>query len=239
MLTTRAFVCVGHPLKLAIRWCLIVHPTPMALKALILLTLLSRTPHHKDTESWESRESRMELVAAGIEESVHQATCKELAECTPIWGGTEKSLAMLLVTQAVSETHLSHRIHDNDCNLAIGECDSTRVWRRELNAYEFVQRSFSLWQIKPYSDIPEDHWALIEKGREGTQLAAWAATRRLASGLTACGDIQGAIARYTTGSACKWSKAPKRFALYKQLMSANPERLAAARDRHAERLKNL
>src|SRR5690606_13187966 len=85
-------------------------PALMPLKALILLTLLSRTPHHKDSESWESREARMELVASGIDASVAMATCTETDEsfpipegCKPIWGGTQKSLAMLLVTQAVSE----------------------------------------------------------------------------------------------------------------------------------------
>lgn len=216
----------------------------MPLKALILLTLLSRTPHHKDSESWESREARMELVASGIDASVAMATCTETDEsfpipegCKPIWGGTQKSLAMLLVTQAVSETHLSHRIHDNECDT--WECDSRRVWNKETKAYDFVQQSFSLWQIKHFADIPPAHWAMIEKGRAGTKYAAWAATRRLASGLTACGSIEGAIARYTTGGSCKWVKASARFKIYQSLMSADPEKLVAAKLRHEEEIRSL
>src|SRR5690606_30080151 len=139
--------------------------------------------------------------------------------CKPIWGGTQMSLAMFLVTQAVSETHLLHRIHDNECDTL--ECDSRRVWNHETKAYDFVQQSFSLWQIKHFADIPPEHWAMIEKGRAGTKYAAWAATRRLASGLTACGSIEGAIARYSTGGSCKWVKASARFNIYQSLMSAD------------------
>ena len=178
----------------------------------------------------------MDLMAEGIKVSVDRATCHNRPEgeksCKRIWGGSQRSLGMLLIEQAISESTLSHLIHDNQCRLKLGECDAKRKWNREEQKAEYIQQSFSPWQIKFYHDIPQAHWDKILLGRPGTTYAAWHATRRLASGYTACGNIQGAIARYTTGGACKWEKAPSRYALYRSLMSRSEENMKKRITRH-------
>jgi hypothetical protein len=212
----------------------------MVLKALILLALLSRTPYYRDVETWGERESRMTLVGDAVSHAATKATCTgefgEDAACKPIWGGTPKSLAMLLITQGVAETNLSHLIHDNQCRLSVGECDSTRFWSPQKKEYIYRQRSFSLWQIKLYQDISPEDWTLIQEGRPGTQAAAWAAARRLSGAYSDCGSIPGAISRYATGYSCQWKEAETRYAAYKNLMEASPESLETKRDQHREKL---
>jgi hypothetical protein len=213
----------------------------MALKALILLTLLSRTPYHRDVETWDEREARMELVADAIHDSATRATCTESHKkegCKPIWGGSAKSMSMLLVTQAVSETNLSHYIHDNQCRLEIGECDAARIWNKRKKKYVYFQMSFTLWQLKRFRDVSTAAWDKIQKGRKGTHSAAWLATRRLAGAYTGCGSIEGAIARYATGKACKWEDAPKRYAFYLRLMGTSTDVLRKSAKRHEKSVRN-
>lgn len=215
----------------------------MIIKAFILLALLSRTPHHLDTETWSEREERMELVADSIMIAVDRATCHEQPEgpCKSIWDDSaygRKSLAVLLVIQANHETNLSHRIHDNQCRLQFGECDARKDFNPKTQKYVLSQQSYSLWQVKKFRDIPLSHWRMIEKGREGTHYAAWHAARRLISGYWACGSsVQGAIARYAVGSGCEWEPSKDRFNSWKALMNASPDALRKVRERHRSALE--
>lgn len=239
MAAIRAFVGVGHSKTCPPRPCYRT-PDTMALKALILLTLLSRTPYHRDTETWEEREERLELVADAIHDSATRATCTETHKkegCKVIWPYSSRSISMLLVEQAVSETNLSHLIHDNQCRLEIGECDAAKVWSKKKGRYNYFQQSFSLWQLKRFRDVSMAAWKKIESGRPGTHQAAWLATRRLAGGLSGCGSIEGAIARYATGKACKWEDAPKRYALYQSLMNTNRDAMEKSVKRHEKTVR--
>lgn len=208
----------------------------MPLKALILLTLLSRTPFHQDTESWIEREGRLVDVSHAIISAADLAVCYGEGDtaipdgCKRIWPDSRKSLAILLVEQAISESDLSHRIQDNECRLEIGECDARRDWDYQEKRPRYTQRAFSLWQLQYFGDIPKAHWEAIQMGRPGTAHAAWHAARRLSSARRDCSDIQGAIARYATGNGCEWSGAEKRLRLYNSLMSANPESMKRTKE---------
>lgn len=211
---------------------LAVYTTPMTIKALIFLVLLSRTPHHRDTETWAERAERLDLVADAISSAALRATCQGPhapaegdEECPRLWPGSAKGLAFLLATQALHETHLSSEIHHNRCRLAIGECDARVVRDPQTGTLTYIQQSFSLWQIKRYSDIPDDHWALIERGVPGTHYAAWHAARRLASAYRSCGTLTGAISRYALGGGCEWGGAKERVRTWQRLLSLDPQRL--------------
>lgn len=214
----------------------------MTLKALILLTLLSRTPFHLDTETWDEREERLEEVSQNVVSATDLATCYEGGDtaipegCKRIWPDSRKSLAILLVEQAVSESDLSHRIQDNECRLEIGECDARRSWDYDEKRPRYTQRAFSLWQLQYFGDIPTAHWEVIRTGRPGTAHAAWHAARRLSSARRDCSDIQGAISRYATGNGCEWSGSQKRLQLYNSLMSANPENMKRTKEILRERV---
>lgn len=158
-------------------------------------------------------------MSGAIVKAVHRATCEgSPTGCKRIWPGSQKELAMLLVAQAVHETHLSQLIHDNKCRLEIGECDSQKIWNSRLGRYVYVQQSYSLWQLKLFRDIPREDWVLIESGRPGTEAAAWHAARRLSSAYRACKTIRGAISRYARGRGCVWKGAEKRETTWKRLM---------------------
>lgn len=204
----------------------------MELKALILLTLLSLTPHHKDTESWKERVERMEIVAKSVWMASKLATCRGIEDerCQRVWPGSQKALAMLLISQGKHESHFAQHIHENNCRVEIGECDAKHTDEG------IVPQSLSPWQIKLFNDIPKKHWVKIQEGIEGTQWAAWYAARRLSSAYRACGHIEGAISRYALGRSCEWETAKKRKSTWEKLMQAHPERLKRARDRIQTRI---
>jgi len=210
----------------------------MTLKALILLALLSRTPHHLDTETWSEREVRLGGVAEDIAWTADHMTCHgfEESHCTRLWPASRKALAMALVAQAVFESRLAEHVHKNLCRLSIGECDA-RKWRDpQTGQFVYLQQSFSLWQIKKFS-IPSDHWEQIREGIPGTRYAAWYAARRLSSGFRSCGSLEGAFARYAKGNGCHWEESTDRKELWQKLMVANPQRLKANRDAIRKRLQ--
>lgn len=216
----------------------------MSIKAIITLTLLSQTPHYRDTETWSEREERLVETSEAVDDASLRATCqgpyapKEGTPdaCTRIWPDSQKSLAMLLVTQAIHETHLSAEIHHNRCRLEIGECDSRWYYAPQTKTRVYVQRSFSPWQIKLFEDIPPEDWAEIREGVPGTKSAAWHAARRLSSGYRSCGSIDGAISRYAMGNGCKWAGAKERLELYQALMAKSTDELKRARERQEQRV---
>lgn len=224
----------------------------MSIKAIITLTLLSQTPHYRDTETWSEREERLVETSEAVDDASLRATCQgpyapkegtpgspasaSGETCTRIWPDSQKSLAMLLVTQAILETHLSAEIHHNRCRLEIGECDSRWYYAPQTKTRVYVQRSFSPWQIKLFEDIPQEDWAEIREGVPGTQAAAWHAARRLSSGYRSCGSIDGAISRYAMGNGCKWAGAKERLELYQALMSKSTDELKRAQERQEQRV---
>lgn len=220
--------------------CPLVYTARMTIKALILLVLLSRTPHHRDTEGWNERKARLELVANAISDASLRATCqgpytpREGEKCRRLWPASAKAIAFLLATQAIHETHLSAEIHHNRCRLQLGECDA-RI-QRKGGKLVYTQQSFSLWQIKRYG-IPDLEWAAIQDGVPGTRHAAWFATRRLASAYRSCGTLTGAVSRYARGSGCKWEGAAERVETWQHLISLSPEQLRAGVARQKSRLQ--
>lgn len=203
----------------------------MGLNALILL---SRTPHHLDTESWTERETRLASVSKNIVDAVDRATCHngapDLREtglpCQVLWPLSRKSLAVLLVVNGEFESHFSHRIQDNQCRLEIGECDSIRVWNKSEQRAEYIQQSFSLWQLKTgYSDLSLPDKGLLESGRPGTIVAAQYAARKIISSYLLCKNLGGLFNHYTSGNSCQGVQGEKRLPLYEHLMSTSPRYL--------------
>ena len=216
----------------------------MTLKALILLILLSRTPHHMDTETWDEREERMTIIANSVMFAADWATCTDQPaeeECKPIWGRSRKELAFLLVTQAIFESTLAQHVHENRCRLELTECDAARKWDKATEKYVYRQKAFSLWQLQRFRDIPMKHWKFISSGVGGTRAAAWYAARRLSSAYGACRTLEGAVSRYAKGHDCWWvfdgkDKAKERIDVMRKLMVTSVATLKKRRDRIKKRM---
>lgn len=206
------------------------------------MLLLAQTPHHRDTETWQEREERLTLIQDTIVNAADAATCqgpftnKEDTspedKCVRVWPGSKRSLAVLLVAQAVHETHLSAEVHHNRCLLDKGECDARWYYDRKQKRRVYVQQSFSPWQLKRFHDIPKEHWEEIEKGVPGTYYSAWHAARRLSSAFRACGSISGAISRYAVGNGCVWEHSSKRVQTFNSLSQKTEGELTKAIERH-------
>lgn len=208
----------------------------MPLKTLILLTLLSKEPYSKDTETWQQREDRMEIVASAIIEATDNATCygKEEEPCEVLWPGSREELAFLLVATAHHESNFAQHIHEGACRTEQGECDASRMQEFPGGPVKHYARSLSIWQIQKF-DIPPQDWDKIRAGVQGTSAAAWHAARRLSSGYRACKSLEGAISRYATGKSCEWKGAAGRVKTLRAMMTSSEDSLQATVEKQRAR----
>lgn len=118
-------------------------------------------------------------------------------ECLPLWRGSPRRLAFLLLTQAYFETRLAVHIHEGKCRVRIGECDAGRAT--------------SLWQLHAGPQLSRSLWRKLS----GTDLiattgAAFEAARALSRGRNHCRSVEGAVSLYATGKTCSWRPAAQR-----------------------------
>lgn len=207
----------------------------MTLSQLIFTLAMIQRPFYGDTESFPEREARMTIVAEAIVDASDRATCQgsyKKDDCQRVWPGARKDLAVLLLAKAVHETNLAQRIHDGECRVEKGECDSARMQLPD-GTVRRVPQSVSLWQMKKYG-ITDEEWAAIQT-RDGTAVAAWHAARKLSSGMRQCGDVRGAISSYATGYGCTWSSAEPRLDTWRRMMNLSPEEATRRLERLRER----
>jgi len=192
----------------------------------ILLVLLSLHPYYTDKETKEERTARMTTVANAIDTASSRATCTEpytQDECKPIWTGSKRQLALLLVTKAWWESRLAKHIHEGNCGPT--ECDATRVGN------VIVHKARTIWQMQRTGLLKEWEWDNMDgTDYKSTRTAAWAATRILARGKRKCQHPHGVLSYYAT-SRCRWSGAGKRYLFFTKLSKKTREQLEQEADR--------
>lgn len=191
----------------------------------LLAAALTLSAWYGDAEAPEAREARLLTIAQAINIATLQAVCAREAieftdliseveelrydsssgdqpvqqhgECLPLWHGSARRLAFLLLTQAYFETRLAVHIHEGKCRVNLGECDGGRAT--------------SLWQLHAGSQLSKAHWRKLS----GTSLvattgAALEAARALSRGRNHCRSMKGAVSLYATGKTCSWRPAEQR-----------------------------
>lgn len=201
----------------------------MDLTQYILLILMSLPAAHRDTESWEERNGRMEVTARAIDAASSRATCTgkfESQDCERIWHGAKKDLALLLVTKGWWESRFAQNVHEGNC--APTECDATKVGN------VVVHRARTAWQMQQTGLLTRREWnTMVGTTYKQTRTAAWVAARILSRGKKACHSRFGALSYYGRGR-CNWSGARPRIHFYRKLKSKTEEQLQKDRDRRKD-----
>jgi hypothetical protein len=190
----------------------------------LLTAALTFSAWYGDIETSGQRQARLETIASAINIATLHAVCSEDAPefpsaqgrpqagendsdesaqdepssaCIPLWSGSPRRLAFLLLTQAYFETRLAAHIHEGRCRVSAGECDGGRAT--------------SLWQLHYGPQLSKEHWQKLSgTDLSATTLAAYEAARALSRGYNHCRSLAGAISLYATGRTCQWAPAKKR-----------------------------
>lgn len=189
----------------------------------LLAAALTFSAWHGDTETEEDRLVRLRTIVEAINIATERAVCMKNATplpplpgdtaepespCKPVWRGSPRELAFLLLTQAYFETHLAQHVHEGKCRVNLGECDGGKAT--------------SLWQLQAGGHLAPSRWERLS----GTSLAATThaaleASRALSRGRNYCGSVRGAVALYATGRTCRWQPAEKRISFLSRLQARN------------------
>lgn len=198
------------------------------LKEALLAAALTLQPWHGDVEEPEERRARLQTITRAIAEAVQIATCaspesteesdsvkesgtaprseSDQEPCQRVWPRGPRVLGFLLLSQAYFETRLAKHVHEGNCRVHIGECDSGRA--------------ISLWQLQAGPHLPEKEWALLgSSDLAATRQAAFHAAQALGRGTNYCGSIRGAIGLYATGQTCSWKPAANRESFVRSLLA--------------------
>lgn len=189
----------------------------------LLAAALTFTSWNGDTETEEARTIRLRTIAEAINIATLHAVCftdappfpalpgeEDSTElpCQPIWRGSPRELALLLLTQAYFETHLAQHVHEGKCRVHLGECDGGKAT--------------SLWQLQAGGHLAASRWEKLSgTSLAATTHAAYEASRALARGRNYCGNVRGAVALYATGRTCRWQPAQARVSFLRRLEAAN------------------
>jgi hypothetical protein len=203
---------------------------PVLLRDLLLTLMLGLPAPYRDPEPPEERQTRLMTIAQAVTEASHRATCTEdyaVEECERLWPGQPLDLALLLITQAYSESRLARNVHAGDCRPY--ECDPFK----SRSTGKVVHRARSLWQIHHTRPVDAEWDRMVGVDEESTGYAAWAATKMLSLAYHACRSIPGAISRYAGWRRCDWPGAARRTQLFEVLRQRtarllSPERRATS-----------
>jgi hypothetical protein len=172
----------------------------------IIMTLQA---YYLDKESGEGRSIRALDIAEAIDESTDALMCvgdyKEEG-CIPKWTGPRLPFMVMSLNLAWHESALARHIHEDKCNLKLGECDSGRAK--------------GLWQVQKTPLVSRDTWwKMSGSSYVATFTSAWAAGTILARAYNGCRSWEGAVASYATGRGCTWEGSAKRVMQYQRLMA--------------------
>lgn len=185
----------------------------MNLIQFITMVLLSLEPSYSDNEPWDVRTQRMETVAKAIDDAAAQATCSDahaVETCKPMWPGSKRELALLLVTKGYWESRFAKNVHEGKCRPY--ECDAATI-----NG-NIIHRARSPWQVQRTNLVTKEEYSKMQSSSlESTTMAAVAATRHLAVGMAKCHTIPGAISIYGGAGNCNWKGAAGRYKFFKDI----------------------
>lgn len=208
----------------------------LTLSQTLLAILLTLKPHDEDiNEQHLERINRLTIIAESISNASKDILCKEDEINNDkqkfCWNGTQKEIALLLITKGYSETRFSKRIHSGKCY--DNECDPIfSHYKLKNQNIRFVRywRAKSPWQIHQQTFITQEVWKKIGFSTyESTYLAAYNAAKILAFASNRCGGwnqldrIERGMALYATGKSCKWTGTKNRMWLYNHLITKSYE----------------
>lgn len=196
-----------------------------AFAVVIFSVLVGFQPHHLDAnETPFERAQRMAVAALAVSSVSAEATCQgdwaHADWCKPIWPGSRRELAALLVMKARMESGLARRIQEGDCRGM--ECDAYRDARGTLH-----YRAHGYWQLQESAMVPRREWrAAIGLDAESVRTGAWAAAKVLSASRKRCArwspevpwDVA-TVSGYASGNTCVWSGAPPRVAVYRSIFA--------------------
>ena len=184
----------------------------MELTTIVLSMLLSLRPAYIDQNEVD-RSARMAVLAYAIADVCYQATCKApyVAQCDPIWTGTDRELAAMLVTKGWWESRFASNVHAGKCKP--DECDP-KMYRGVL-----IHTARSPWQLQRTS-YAEALWDQLEgDSLEKTRNASWVAATILSEGRRRCRSDFGTLSWYGI-QRCSWHPAKRRYSTYLRLMKS-------------------
>jgi len=154
----------------------------------------------------------MRTIATAVAHASHRATCTDAYDdprCEPIWHGSSRKLAAMLVTKGWWESRFVSNVHAGQCKDY--ECDATKT------RWGIVHRARSPWQIQrtSYSEALWDD--MLGDDLEPTRNAAWVAAKILSTGRNKCRSDYGTLSWYGV-QRCEWSGAKNRYLTFTKLV---------------------
>jgi hypothetical protein len=189
------------------------------------MLMLGLPAPYGDPEPAQERQARLTTIAQAITEASYRATCSqdyEVEECQRLWPGQPLDLALLLITQAYSESRLARNVHAGECRPY--ECDPFK----SRSTGKVVHRARSIWQMHHTRPVHDEWDRMVGVDEESTGYAAWAATKMLSYAYNACRSIPGAISRYAGWRRCDWPGAVRRTQLFEVLRQRTARLLTPA-----------
>ncbi len=178
------------------------------------LAALQTLPVYKEDVGSPEKPAQLEMIARAITQAAREQKG---------WRGTTQELIASEIAVEDNETHASLRIHRNECNLRIGECDHGHA--------------ISIFQLhaKPLSD-PSVFPLLGFMTPDSTLLAAKEATRVLVRSRGWCAGAKGDLIAMTftayAGRGCqldRWRGWTARVATYQRVMRVPMPKVTEAR----------
>jgi|SRR5690606_3436996 len=169
----------------------------------IIIALLMKIPAWKGDEQEANREDRIEIIA----ESILKASQEN-----PFLGSSDE-MAYLLINQGWWESKFAKHVHEGNCRVSIGECDSGRAG--------------SPWQLQYGHWFPKKEWdKIVGADLEATTLAANRAAITLNKSVNLCISRHGnnpamyafwATSAYATSKSCSNEKSKERMPYLKKI----------------------
>jgi hypothetical protein len=191
--------------------------------AAIVTILIGLPAYYTDQEAPEEREARLRTIATAIATSCDEATCVSQGEdCVPVFSGTLNQCVAASITMGFWESRFAKHIHEGKCRSGYrskttgkwikGECDEHVAFNVHGQMIGQVFTSRSMWQMK-YDSLIADEWhGMNGTSQEATNLAAWAATKKL--GRCWGGNARSAFVCYAGSRNKNWPGAKPRVIFY-------------------------
>lgn len=177
-------------------------PLAQAVLAVLLALPAPYCPPRATCSTETQHRAHLEVVARAIAGAADRATCSgtwsQAADdvCQPLWPGSARELAAVLVAVGWWESRLSWRVQAGRCPWS-----GCSRWNR---------RAHSIWQVERSPAVSATLWRGIVGTRPvQVQEAAWTAARLLALARGRCGHrrawLPATISGYATGARCHWA----------------------------------
>jgi hypothetical protein len=161
--------------------------TPFA--KVIFTILMLYPPNQYDTETLEQRTVRMGTIAVSMDDTADRALCLgrfKTKGCKVIWRGTKTELALAMITRGHFESRFAQNVHEGKCKS--WQCDPIKKKGRKYF------RARTVWQLHREGKSQDEWDGMIGTDMIATNMAAWAATRKVSLTYAGCRPGKGVAA---------------------------------------------